>query len=57
MTRLDRGATGTCALGIAHEGPPGYGHGGIGTMLLTGGSTAGEHQRTYPDQHDYRLGA
>ncbi|WP_420082075.1 PaaI family thioesterase [Streptomyces sp. JL4002] len=34
VTRLDRGATGTCALGVAHEGPPGYGHGGISAMLL-----------------------
>ncbi|MFI1206922.1 PaaI family thioesterase [Streptomyces sp. NPDC020802] len=34
VTRLDRGATGTCVLGIAHEGPPGYGHGGISAMLL-----------------------
>lgn len=34
VTRLDCGATGTCVLGIAHEGPPGYGHGGISAMLL-----------------------
>jgi acyl-coenzyme A thioesterase PaaI-like protein len=26
--------TGTCTLGIAHEGPPGYGHGGISALLL-----------------------
>ncbi|MGW7611486.1 PaaI family thioesterase [Streptomyces sp. NPDC054766] len=34
VTRLDRGAAGSCVLGIAHEGPPGYGHGGISAMLL-----------------------
>ncbi|MGW0460241.1 PaaI family thioesterase [Streptomyces tendae] len=34
VTRIDRGAMGTCILGIAHEGPPGYGHGGISAMLL-----------------------
>lgn len=34
VTRLDGGAAGTCVLGIAHEGPPGYGHGGISAMLL-----------------------
>ncbi|MFE1946726.1 PaaI family thioesterase [Streptomyces massasporeus] len=34
VTRLDGGVTGTCVLGIAHEGPPGYGHGGISAMLL-----------------------
>lgn len=25
---------GTCVLGLAHEGPPGYGHGGVTAMLL-----------------------
>ncbi|MEU2915175.1 PaaI family thioesterase [Streptomyces massasporeus] len=34
VTRLDGGVAGTCALGLAHEGPPGYGHGGISAMLL-----------------------
>ncbi|MFF7489115.1 PaaI family thioesterase [Streptomyces luteogriseus] len=34
VTRLDGGVAGTCVLGIAHEGPPGYGHGGISAMLL-----------------------
>ncbi|MFF0572045.1 PaaI family thioesterase [Streptomyces sp. NPDC004041] len=28
------GVEGTCVLGIAHEGPPGYGHGGMSAMLL-----------------------
>jgi acyl-coenzyme A thioesterase PaaI-like protein len=28
------GAVGRCTLGIAHEGPPGYGHGGMSAMLL-----------------------
>ncbi|QYX81778.1 PaaI family thioesterase [Streptomyces akebiae] len=28
------GVVGRCLLGIAHEGPPGYGHGGISAMLL-----------------------
>ncbi|MFF2130698.1 PaaI family thioesterase [Streptomyces olivochromogenes] len=28
------GVVGRCALGIAHEGPPGYGHGGMSAMLL-----------------------
>ncbi|MFF3377467.1 PaaI family thioesterase [Streptomyces sp. NPDC002680] len=30
----DGGVAGTCVLGIAHEGPPGYGHGGMSAMLL-----------------------
>ncbi|MEV5104089.1 PaaI family thioesterase [Streptomyces massasporeus] len=34
VTRLNGGVAGTCVLGIAHEGPPGYGHGGISAMLL-----------------------
>ncbi|MFE6092921.1 PaaI family thioesterase [Streptomyces massasporeus] len=34
VTRLDGGVAGTCVLGIAHEGPPGYGHGGVSAMLL-----------------------
>jgi hypothetical protein len=33
VTRLDAGATGTCVPGIAHEGPPGYGHGGSAMLL------------------------
>jgi acyl-coenzyme A thioesterase PaaI-like protein len=28
------GLIGHCTLGIAHEGPPGYGHGGMSAMLL-----------------------
>ena len=28
------GMMGHCTLGIAHEGPPGYGHGGMSAMLL-----------------------
>ncbi|WP_369171472.1 PaaI family thioesterase [Streptomyces sp. R28] len=28
------GLVGHCTLGIAHEGPPGYGHGGMSAMLL-----------------------
>ncbi|CAM5253419.1 PaaI family thioesterase [Streptomyces aurantiogriseus] len=28
------GVVGRCTLGIAHEGPPGYGHGGMSAMLL-----------------------
>jgi acyl-coenzyme A thioesterase PaaI-like protein len=31
---LGGGVVGTCTLGIAHEGPPGYGHGGVSAMLL-----------------------
>lgn len=34
VTPVDGGVTGHCVLGIAHEGPPGYGHGGISAMLL-----------------------
>ncbi|MFG3207313.1 PaaI family thioesterase [Streptomyces sp. NPDC048192] len=30
----DDGLIGECTLGIAHEGPPGYGHGGMSAMLL-----------------------
>ncbi|MEU9342694.1 PaaI family thioesterase [Streptomyces sp. NPDC048278] len=28
------GLLGRCTLGLAHEGPPGYGHGGMSAMLL-----------------------
>lgn len=34
VTPADHGVVGTCTLGIAHEGPPGYGHGGMSAMLL-----------------------
>ena len=34
MTQDDDGVVGRCALGVAHEGPPGYGHGGMSAMLL-----------------------
>jgi acyl-coenzyme A thioesterase PaaI-like protein len=34
ITPADGGVAGTCVLGIAHEGPPGYGHGGMSAMLL-----------------------
>ncbi|MFF8974707.1 PaaI family thioesterase [Streptomyces sp. NPDC014995] len=34
VTLADDGLTGECVLGIAHEGPPGYGHGGMSAMLL-----------------------
>jgi hypothetical protein len=34
ITPTGDGLTGHCTLGIAHEGPPGYGHGGISAMLL-----------------------
>ncbi|MEV5614079.1 PaaI family thioesterase [Streptomyces sp. NPDC052225] len=34
VTPVDGGAEGRCVLGIAHEGPPGYGHGGVSAMLL-----------------------
>lgn len=34
VTPVEGGLSGTCALGIAHEGPPGYGHGGMSAMLL-----------------------
>jgi len=34
VTLADDGVTGRFVLGIAHEGPPGYGHGGISAMLL-----------------------
>lgn len=30
----DGGVAGTCVLGTAHEGPPGYAHGGMSAMLL-----------------------
>ena len=31
---LPEEVVGACTLGLAHEGPPGYGHGGISAMLL-----------------------
>ncbi|WP_225100095.1 PaaI family thioesterase [Streptomyces sp. CoH27] len=34
VTPADDGLRGRCTLGIAHEGPPGYGHGGMSAMLL-----------------------
>ncbi|MGW0712069.1 PaaI family thioesterase [Streptomyces sp. NPDC002643] len=34
VTPGDGGLVGLCALGIAHEGPPGYVHGGMSAMLL-----------------------
>ncbi|MFF5979290.1 PaaI family thioesterase [Streptomyces olindensis] len=34
ITPTDDGVIGHCTLGIAHEGPPGYGHGGMSAMLL-----------------------
>ncbi|MES4909101.1 MULTISPECIES: PaaI family thioesterase [unclassified Streptomyces] len=34
MTPDSGGIVGHCTLGIAHEGPPGYGHGGMSAMLL-----------------------
>ncbi|MDX2675038.1 PaaI family thioesterase [Streptomyces sp. NY05-11A] len=34
VTPTDGGLMGRCVLGIAHEGPPGYGHGGMSAMLL-----------------------
>jgi hypothetical protein len=34
VTPADGALVGWCALGIAHEGPPGYGHGGMSAMLL-----------------------
>ncbi|MDX3374710.1 PaaI family thioesterase [Streptomyces sp. ME02-6991-2A] len=34
VTPTQDGVTGHLRLGIAHEGPPGYGHGGISAMLL-----------------------
>lgn len=34
ITPTDDGLIGHCTLGIAHEGPPGYGHGGMSAMLL-----------------------
>ncbi|MGR6974923.1 PaaI family thioesterase [Streptomyces cynarae] len=34
VTPVDGGVVGRCVLGIAHEGPPGYGHGGVSAMLL-----------------------
>lgn len=34
VTRTADGLMGHCTLGIAHEGPPGYGHGGMSAMLL-----------------------
>ncbi|MER6957827.1 MULTISPECIES: PaaI family thioesterase [unclassified Streptomyces] len=34
VTRDSGGVVGRCTLGIAHEGPPGYGHGGMSAMLL-----------------------
>ncbi|MBT2441808.1 PaaI family thioesterase [Streptomyces sp. ISL-36] len=34
VTPLEDGVLGRCLLGIAHEGPPGYGHGGVSAMLV-----------------------
>ncbi|GAX56514.1 PaaI family thioesterase [Streptomyces olivochromogenes] len=34
VTADSGGVVGRCTLGIAHEGPPGYGHGGMSAMLL-----------------------
>ncbi|MEU6251408.1 PaaI family thioesterase [Streptomyces sp. NPDC047043] len=34
VTPDDDGIVGRCILGVAHEGPPGYGHGGMSAMLL-----------------------
>ncbi|WP_427925102.1 PaaI family thioesterase [Streptomyces sp. cg40] len=34
MEAVDHGFVGTCTLGLAHEGPPGYVHGGVSAMLL-----------------------
>ncbi|MFI2205445.1 PaaI family thioesterase [Streptomyces sp. NPDC020192] len=34
VTPADDGLVGRCTLGIAHEGPPGYGHSGMSAMLL-----------------------
>ncbi|MFF8937966.1 PaaI family thioesterase [Streptomyces paradoxus] len=34
ITPTDDGLVGHCTPGIAHEGPPGYGHGGMSAMLL-----------------------
>ncbi|WP_433528781.1 PaaI family thioesterase [Micromonospora sp. CA-263727] len=34
VTPADSGLLGRCTLGIAHEGPPGYGHGGMSALLL-----------------------
>ncbi|MEU0411924.1 PaaI family thioesterase [Streptomyces griseorubiginosus] len=34
ITPAGDGLLGRCTLGIAHEGPPGYGHGGMSAMLL-----------------------
>lgn len=34
ITPTEDGLIGHCTLGIAHEGPPGYGHGGMSAMLL-----------------------
>ncbi|MFD5271820.1 PaaI family thioesterase [Streptomyces sp. NPDC058335] len=34
VTPTADGLVGHCTLGIAHEGPPGYGHGGMSAMLL-----------------------
>lgn len=34
ITPTEDGLAGHCTLGIAHAGPPGYGHGGMSAMLL-----------------------
>lgn len=34
VTPTEDGLVGHCTLGIAHAGPPGYGHGGMSAMLL-----------------------
>ncbi|MEW2395676.1 PaaI family thioesterase [Streptomyces sp. NPDC046862] len=34
ITPTSDGLLGQCTLGVAHEGPPGYGHGGMSAMLL-----------------------
>jgi acyl-coenzyme A thioesterase PaaI-like protein len=33
-TASDGAVVGTCTLGVAHEGTPGYGHGGVSALLL-----------------------
>lgn len=34
VTAEEGGVVGRCRLGVAHEGPPGYAHGGMSAMLL-----------------------
>ncbi|MFD7257999.1 hypothetical protein [Streptomyces sp. NPDC059874] len=56
VTPVAGGVTGRFRLGIAHEGPPGYGHGGISAMLLDELMGLGMRRRRQTG-HDHMKGA